>query len=47
MPTPVSGLEFIRDQVPGAQLVTLDAAHLSNIEQAEEFTSAVLEFHRG
>jgi 3-oxoadipate enol-lactonase len=42
--TPPEGLEFIRARVPGAQLVTLDTAHLSNVERSEEFTEAVLEF---
>ena len=42
--TPPEGLEFIRARVNGAQLVTLDSAHLSNVECAEEFTDAVLEF---
>jgi 3-oxoadipate enol-lactonase len=36
--------EFVRDNIPGAALVTLDAAHLSNVEQAEEFTKSVLRF---
>ena len=30
--------------IPGAKLVRLDAAHLSNIEQPEAFNRAVLEF---
>lgn len=42
--TPPEGLEFIRARVTGAQLVTLDSAHLSNVERSEEFTEAVLEF---
>src|SRR5687767_11403335 len=42
--TPPEGLEFIRARVNGARLVTLDSAHLSNVECAEEFTDAVLEF---
>ena len=42
--TPPEGLEFIRARVPGAQLVTFNSAHLSNVECAEEFTTAVLEF---
>ena len=42
--TPPEGLEFIRARVNGAQLVTLDSAHLSNVECAEEFTDAVLRF---
>ena len=36
--------EFVRNHIAGAALVTLDAAHLSNIEQADEFTKAVLGF---
>ena len=42
--TPPAGLEFIRERVQGAQLVTLNSAHLSNVECAEEFTTAVLDF---
>ena len=42
--TPPEGLDFIRQRVPGAQLVTLDSAHLSNVECAEEFTAVVLDF---
>jgi 3-oxoadipate enol-lactonase len=42
--TPPAGLEFIHERARGAQLVTLDSAHLSNIECAEEFTDAVLKF---
>ena len=36
--------EFIRDQVAGARLVALESAHLSNVEQADAFTAAVLDF---
>ena len=42
--TPVEHARLIVGRVPGARLVTLDAAHLSNIEQAARFTSAVLDF---
>ena len=42
--TPAEGLAFIRDRVPGARMVTVDSRHLSNIECAEEFTAAVLDF---
>jgi 3-oxoadipate enol-lactonase len=42
--TPPEGLAFIRDRVAGAGMVTLDSGHLSNVECAEEFTSAVLDF---
>jgi hypothetical protein len=34
----------IVDSVPGASMVTLDAAHLSNIEAQADFTKAVLDF---
>jgi 3-oxoadipate enol-lactonase len=30
--------------IPGARYVELDAAHLSNIERANDFTKTVLEF---
>jgi len=42
--TPPEGLAFIRDRIRGARMVTVDAAHLSNVECAEEFTAAALDF---
>jgi 3-oxoadipate enol-lactonase len=42
--TPPEGLDFIRERVTSARLVTLDSAHLSNVECAEEFTAAVMDF---
>jgi 3-oxoadipate enol-lactonase len=42
--TPVEGMEFMRARIKGASLTVLDAGHLSNIEQAETFTTAVLDF---
>jgi 3-oxoadipate enol-lactonase len=42
--TPVEGLQFLRERVNASQLVTLDSAHLSNVECAEEFTAVVLDF---
>jgi 3-oxoadipate enol-lactonase len=44
MAAPVTGMEFLRDRIAGAQLLTLDAAHLSNVEQADAFTDAVMNF---
>ncbi len=44
--TPEAG-EYIRATIPGAKGVTLDAAHLSNLEQPEEFTRAVVDFLEG
>lgn len=36
--------ELIASSIPDAKLVMLEAAHLSNIERAPEFTSTLLEF---
>jgi 3-oxoadipate enol-lactonase len=38
---------LICERIAGARLVTLDAAHLSNVEQPEAFASAVLDFLAG
>jgi 3-oxoadipate enol-lactonase len=42
--TPVAAAEVIRDGIPGATMVVLDAAHISNVEQSDAFTQAVLTF---
>ena len=42
--TPPEWGETIAQQIPGAQLVALDAAHISNVEQPKGFTDAVLNF---
>jgi 3-oxoadipate enol-lactonase len=42
--TPPEGLRFIHEQVAGSKMLTLDAAHLSNVEQSEAFTSALMGF---
>jgi 3-oxoadipate enol-lactonase len=42
--TPPEGLQFIHERIAGSKMLTLDAAHLSNVEQAETFTSAVMGF---
>jgi 3-oxoadipate enol-lactonase len=34
-------LRFVHAQVPGSQLVTLDSAHISNIEQEAAFNAAL------
>jgi 3-oxoadipate enol-lactonase len=44
VPTPVEALRFIHEAVSGSKMITLDAAHLSNVEQADAFTSAVMGF---
>ena len=42
--TPPSAGEAIRDQIKGAKLVSLDAAHISNMEQPKAYSKAVLDF---
>jgi 3-oxoadipate enol-lactonase len=42
--TPPVEAERLRDHIPNATLTMLDAAHLSNIEQTERFTTAVMQF---
>jgi 3-oxoadipate enol-lactonase len=42
--TPPAAGETIAKVIPGARLVTLDAAHISNVEQPQAFTKAVLDF---
>jgi 3-oxoadipate enol-lactonase len=45
--TPPEAAQAIADAIPGARLTLLDSAHLSNIEAAEAFTAAVMEFLTG
>lgn len=42
--TPPALNEFIRDHIPGAQMITLEAAHIANVEQPQAYTDAVLGF---
>lgn len=42
--TPPAEAERLRDGIPNAALRMLEAAHISNVEQAEAFTSAVMAF---
>jgi 3-oxoadipate enol-lactonase len=42
--TPLAAAEFIAKRIPGAKLVALDAAHLSNIEEPDKFTKALEDF---
>ncbi|MBV9395320.1 MAG: 3-oxoadipate enol-lactonase [Methylobacteriaceae bacterium] len=42
--TPPEMGKRIADTIRGARIVTLDAAHLSNIEQADAFNQAVIDF---
>jgi len=42
--TPLEAGEYICNNIPGATLAVLDAAHISNIEAPEQFSKTVLEF---
>lgn len=42
--TTVEAAEFLRDRIPGSKLVVLEAAHISNVEQAQAYTEALLGF---
>ena len=42
--TPAADTEFLVNQIRGAASVELNAAHLSNVEQPEAFTEAVISF---
>jgi 3-oxoadipate enol-lactonase len=39
--------QSIASSVPEAKLVMLEAAHLTNIERADEFNAALIEFLEG
>lgn len=42
--TPAKDGKAVADSIPGARYVELDAAHLSNWEQAERFTATLIDF---
>ncbi|MEB3766411.1 3-oxoadipate enol-lactonase [Acinetobacter sp. MD2] len=42
--TTVADAEFMQQKIAGSQLVVLDASHLSNIEQADEFSQKLIKF---
>lgn len=42
--TPLKDAELIASQIPGATLSVLEAAHISNVEQSEAFSGAILAF---
>jgi 3-oxoadipate enol-lactonase len=45
--TPPADAALLNAAIEGSRIVSLEAAHLSNIEQAEEFTEAVMAFVAG
>ena len=42
--TPPADAKILVERIPGARLVELDAAHLSNLEAPQAFSEAVLSF---
>lgn len=42
--TPPDLLQFVHERVPGSRLATLDAAHISNVEQETAFNAALSTF---
>ena len=42
--TPPEANRYISDNIPGAKYAELDAAHMSNVEQPQAYTDAVLGF---
>ena len=42
--TPPADADFIRTRIRDAQMTELDAAHLANVEQADEFNERMLAF---
>jgi 3-oxoadipate enol-lactonase len=42
--TPPEALQFIHERIAGSRLARLDAAHLTNVEQHQQFTSELLTF---
>ena len=47
MATPPADGRFVAEKIPGARYLELDAAHLSNFEQAEAFTENLIGFLAG
>lgn len=45
--TTVEDAKFLQDRIPGARLVILPAAHISNVEAAAQFNAALLDFLKG
>lgn len=41
---PLAIVQYLASQIPGSKTVELDASHLSNVEQADAFTQALLTF---
>ncbi len=45
--TPPEAGEAIANQIPGARLASIDAAHIANVEQPQAYTRTVLDFLLG
>lgn len=47
LPTPPSEGRYLAEAIPNAKYLELEAAHLSNLQQPQRFTAALLEFLQG
>jgi 3-oxoadipate enol-lactonase len=45
--TTLEDAKFLQERIPGARLVPLPVAHISNVEAADQFNAAVIEFLQG
>ncbi|HET6217666.1 MAG TPA: 3-oxoadipate enol-lactonase [Acidobacteriaceae bacterium] len=45
--TTLEDAKFLQGRIPGAKLVSLPVAHISNVEAADQFNAAVIEFLQG
>ncbi len=42
--TTLEDAKFLQERIPGARLIALPVAHISNVEAADQFNAAVMEF---
>ena len=45
--TTIEDAKFLQERIAGARLVSLPVAHISNVEAADRFNAAVIEFLEG
>jgi 3-oxoadipate enol-lactonase len=45
--TTLEDAKFLQERIPGARLIALPVAHISNVEAADQFNAAVIEFLQG
>jgi pimeloyl-ACP methyl ester carboxylesterase len=45
--TTLEDAKFLQQRIPGARLIALPVAHISNVEAPDRFNAAVIEFLQG